>query len=520
MDQLGTKLSRLAKNLNSADDDGKAAGAAIQAIGLNIDDLRSKKPGEALFEIAKGLDRFEDGASKVAVATALMGREGARMLPYLKDLAESGELQGRITGDQARAAEQLEKDWRRLKMAGDDLGSSIAERLIPGLATMTENLSRAAQSGGLLKQAWIEINKLIAAGMGMAGAGWVDDWFVKIDRLKSGRGASGSWGEPIASGAKKALEFKTPEKSAPAAVSAFDTLKRQMEEHLSKIGELTVSEQTLALLETERYRNLSSAERGVLLDLAMRMDIEKENAQRIKEYADFQKQAAEERARAQLQEADRLKTNGSALVALIDPIQKYRLELEKIRELREKGLISPEQQVAAEFVVQEAIEKEQGLNREIKKTSNLWTEMGFTAASAFEDIIVKGGTAREVVQGLMQDLLRIFVRNTVTQPLGAMLGNLFAGGGGSTAGDMAFASGGSFDVGGAGGTDSQRVSFWATPGERVTVTPPGQASGVTIVQNIHVDSRSDVASVRQAMRVAKDEAVIEMSDRMRRGSRP
>ncbi len=69
------------------------------------------------------------------------------------------------------------------------------------------------------------------------------------------------------------------------------------------------------------------------------------------------------------------------------------------------------------------------------------------------------------------------------------LGGAFGFGGGSTAsmaaaagnsGAMegvllgAFASGGSFTVGGAGGTDSQMVGFKATPGERVTVETPGQ----------------------------------------------
>jgi hypothetical protein len=48
-----------------------------------------------------------------------------------------------------------------------------------------------------------------------------------------------------------------------------------------------------------------------------------------------------------------------------------------------------------------------------------------------------------------------------------------------------FASGGSFTVGGSGGTDSQMVSFMATPGEMVNVSTPGQGTGNTIVVNIN-----------------------------------
>lgn len=59
-----------------------------------------------------------------------------------------------------------------------------------------------------------------------------------------------------------------------------------------------------------------------------------------------------------------------------------------------------------------------------------------------------------------------------------------------------FASGGSFTVGGAGGTDSQIVRFRATPGETVTIAPPGQGDGAVIAE-------------LRAMRVAMDALVRE-----------
>jgi len=43
------------------------------------------------------------------------------------------------------------------------------------------------------------------------------------------------------------------------------------------------------------------------------------------------------------------------------------------------------------------------------------------------------------------------------------------------------------------------------------------AGGVSITQNIHVDARSDIASVREAMRAAKDEAVAAVRDQVNRG---
>ena len=51
-----------------------------------------------------------------------------------------------------------------------------------------------------------------------------------------------------------------------------------------------------------------------------------------------------------------------------------------------------------------------------------------------------------------------------------------------------------------------------------TVVPNGAFGGVTIVQNINIDSRSDQASILQAMSVAKEQAKAEiMHDRRRTG---
>ena len=71
---------------------------------------------------------------------------------------------------------------------------------------------------------------------------------------------------------------------------------------------------------------------------------------------------------------------------------------------------------------------------------------------------------------------------------------------------MAFQQGGSFTVPGSGGPDSQLVSFAATPGERVSVTRPGQAGGAVqqtiIVQGSIVTERQLSSIAVQAMRDA------------------
>lgn len=89
----------------------------------------------------------------------------------------------------------------------------------------------------------------------------------------------------------------------------------------------------------------------------------------------------------------------------------------------------------------------------------------------------------EVLIGLLQTL------GSVGQSVASAVGNAasVAGGNGqggsgnaqyTPAGDIAgFASGGSFTVGGSGGTDSQLIQFMATPGEQVTIDAPGASNG-------------------------------------------
>lgn len=132
---------------------------------------------------------------------------------------------------------------------------------------------------------------------------------------------------------------------------------------------------------------------------------------------------------------------------------------------------------------QEAVE---ALAEELARSGEMTEEEMGKIAVAAGRIGVQAGTA--FAYGLSEGM------STVKR-----IGELLGEGGGGTApagGDSGrsrgttmerdvpgFATGGSFLVGGAGGIDSQLVSFMATPGERVTVSPPGQQGGINITAN-------------------------------------
>lgn len=86
------------------------------------------------------------------------------------------------------------------------------------------------------------------------------------------------------------------------------------------------------------------------------------------------------------------------------------------------------------------------LNTKLDESNGMAADLGFTFSSAFEDAIVSGGKLSDVMQGLAQDIARIVVRKSLTEPLGGMIGkwasNLFHFAGGTN-----FAPGGLSIVG-------------------------------------------------------------------------
>lgn len=153
------------------------------------------------------------------------------------------------------------------------------------------------------------------------------------------------------------------------------------------------------------------------------------------------------------------------------------------------------------------------VGEEARTVSDEFARFGEITSSAFEDAILNGGKLKDVLGGLLQDFARMGLRsasNSIFGVIGGFLG--FGGGGVSSALDSSiasnpdlfgFANGGSFRVGGAGGTDSQLVAFRATPGEMVDVRTPGQqrdSGGYAPVYNI--DARgADAGAVARIERV-------------------
>ena len=105
------------------------------------------------------------------------------------------------------------------------------------------------------------------------------------------------------------------------------------------------------------------------------------------------------------------------------------------------------------------------------------------SVKGFVHDLLEGKSATEALRNALMNLAQSLIDSTIDQLFksifspaggGGIFSSLFSGAAPATA---AFAQGGQFRVGGAGGTDSQFVGFRATPGEIVTVSPRRLASG-------------------------------------------
>lgn len=84
--------------------------------------------------------------------------------------------------------------------------------------------------------------------------------------------------------------------------------------------------------------------------------------------------------------------------------------------------------------IEEYREQLELMRGDVEGVSQTAKDLGFTFSSAFEDAIVSGNSFRDVLDGILQDLLRISTRSLITKPLGnalsgALDGISFGGGG-------------------------------------------------------------------------------------------
>jgi len=133
MDAVAGASVKLTKSLVGVDDESKAAGAALKALGLNVEAFKSLDPSDQIEAVAKALSTFEDGAGKTAVAVALFGKAGADMLPFLKELGEGVGRVNILTAEQIKRADEFADAMAKSRAEMNVYAQALATEFAPAL---------------------------------------------------------------------------------------------------------------------------------------------------------------------------------------------------------------------------------------------------------------------------------------------------------------------------------------------------------------------------------------------------
>lgn len=142
IETVQTTLIKFNAALKEAKPDSPIA-LALKAIGLNAGELRKMDPADALRAVAKALAGYADDGNKARLEQELLGKSMRELAPFLKDLAEKGDLQAKITTKQAEEAEKFNQQLDLLKTNSVNYARSITSEIIPALSKWIEDTEKA-----------------------------------------------------------------------------------------------------------------------------------------------------------------------------------------------------------------------------------------------------------------------------------------------------------------------------------------------------------------------------------------
>lgn len=463
---------------------GSDQAAAFKALGLSVEELKRLDPVEAFQKLAIALQGYENDANKARLVQELFGKSLREIAPLLKDVAEAGGLQSKVTKEQAAEAEKFNKQIFEMEKNLLDLSRLLIGPVVAGFNAMSDAIRKIGEERAKGLGLWESINvglakqfpqfafggsaeqqamlrNATAAQRALAGindpANYGNEGRNYVRRLPD---IAGGGGGKTSKPKKQEEEFVGPQ--LPDALS--DALKRVQDADESKLQRLRDQMAELVSIVQAGGKVPDSVFAELAADIA-KLDPAASDAQKAIEKLS----ADQERLNAIL--AD---TPTGKLDALNEKI-------EFINKAFADGKINIDQWAEAMKEAADAFGNtaKKDVKKETDSAADAARELGITFSSAFEDAIVNGEKLSDVLKGLEKDILRIVTRKLVTEPLAEGLTGVIkgaVGGGGGGVGSIVsslfsgfFADGGFIAPG-----------RWGVVGERGPEMAFGGRSGKTI----------------------------------------
>lgn len=521
-EQNGTTLDTVAKG--------------IQLLGINLQDAASgndklaklfKQLGiegtnaeEAFYKLADRIAATNSVSEKNKLVTETIGKKYLDLIPLLnqgsKALRESAAESGTFAEQMAKLAPN-------------------ADKFNDNLAKLQTNAAGVA--GAFLNQLVPSVNKLVEEfriGTKLAGGFW-----ESIRLFGFGISPFDTAGESLEKLGKRFVVIDQQIKRAQENDNqrALKNLQSEREDVLKKIKYLTALQATVDTavkkdvlnpvdFNTPKNNKKPFDKTALGLDeLERGLEEAADELERFSKLREDQQEADEDYANTlaiikgeQKEFNDTMEQYRQTAIDAVEPTARLVRQLKELDKLESLGF-DPELLAAWRLEINAQIDEVNGLNKELEDTKDIGKELGLIFTSAFEDAMVAGADFKDILGSIAKDIQRIFVRETLTKPIGGFFSDLFGsidfgslfgfakGGIMTSAGPLPlrkYASGGvtNYPQLALFGEGSTPEAFVPLPdGRNIPVKLEG-GSGTVVQQTINIDARGAESGVEAKIRQA------------------
>jgi hypothetical protein len=555
-DQLASALVKLNKNIAEAASGSKEQSDAFRNLGVSVKDANGniRPTADILGDVAGAFSGAADGATKTQYAMALFGKSGADLIPFLNTGKQGIKEFGASFGDDfAKNAEAFNDNITKINQQLKLLLVDAINPLLPALSKMIVEFQEGTKysSGFLdairnfgtinpfktteenLKTVREEIDSNNAAIERYKNANSdtraLDDYNQhlqnRLNYLKAIQRnemfATPRQGE--ASGMDRRLlgSDTRPAKSLPAL--GGDKPKKEKEEvdkQLQQIQNsyLAVTDQIIKLTDGEDAlkvaqfaRSGATEEQIKAYEFYLNLIRNLTEADKEKLDNDIKQQKYDE------QITKDAKDQADAVKKIFEdtrtPLENYTQRIQNLQKILGDGLIDPDTFSRAVGLASDELTKftDKGKS-DIDILTDAINGFGNEFTSTLTTAFMGGKVSfKDMVDSIQRDILRMLIKKNISDPSVSFLQDLFKGFGARALGGPV-SSNTPYMVG-------ERGPELFVPNGAGSIVPNNKlgGGGVTVVQNISIDSRSDRASIMAAMNQAKEQAKAEIYRSMKSG---
>lgn len=477
-EQLGSALVKLNKSIAEAAAGSKEQSEAFKNLGINVKDANGniRPTADILGDVAGAFGNAADGATKTQYAMALFGKAGADLIPFL-NLGKQGIKEfGASFGDEFAKNSEMFND--NLTKISQRIRAFFAEKSLPLLEALNQKFEETAR-----------LEKKMRTGVGATQA--------DVRRIDNAL-------EPKA----PLKELKPLGKEAPK-VEQISEITRAYMAVSDQIIKLVEGEDQLKLVQFARMGATDEQIRQYEVYLTQVRNLTE--AEKAKQEQDKQQQKIDEQiTKTAKEKADAVK---KIFEDTRTPLENYIERVQYLQELMGDRFIDADTFSRAVGLANDEFRKftEKGKS-DIDILTDAINGFGNEFTSTLTEAFMTGKlNFSDMVNSIQRDIIRMMIKKNITDPSVSFLTDLFKGFGARALGGPV-SSNTPYMVG-------ERGPELFVPNGAGNIVPNNKlgGGGVTVVQNINIDSRSDRASIMAAMNQAKEQAKAEIYRSMKSG---